>query len=244
MFPPSGLPLPGEILLITDELLAPADFLLHRQVATHLKASKVSKCVLISISEDIGRWKAVAQRSNINSTQYLDSGSLSFIDAMPIASTAIDGESSVPLKELFQKISATLIQLSSESGIDLLVVLDDIASLEWVGIPAADVVRFARALCALCRKLKASLVLRHHVTTPGEPDDIFKHLFQLCTYHLDVFPLSTGRSGTVSGQVALHCGPATLAPAHRLVPRSAAVHYRLSDTGSVFFDRGTGSGVL
>ncbi|KAI9061704.1 hypothetical protein FKP32DRAFT_1575488 [Trametes sanguinea] len=244
MFPPSELPLPGEILLITDELLAPADFLLHRHVAAHLKASKPSKCVLVSVSEDIGRWKAVAQRSNLNLAQYLDSGSLSFIDVMPLASTALNGDASSSLKGIFHKIHIALTQLSPEAGTDVLVVLDDIASLEWVGFSTADIVRFARALCATCRKFNASLVIRHHVTTPGEPDDIFKHLLQLCTYHLDVFPLSTGRSGTVSGQAALHCGPATPAPAHRLIPRSAALHYRLSDTGSTFFDRGTGGGVL
>lgn len=47
----------------------------------------------------------------------------------------------------------------------------------------------------------ASLVIRHHTVTPGEPDELFKRLFQLCDYHMDVFPLSSGRSGSVSGQV-------------------------------------------
>lgn len=60
MFPPNGLPLPGELLLITDELLAPADFLLHRYLNSHLKESQESPVVLVSISEDIGRWKVIA----------------------------------------------------------------------------------------------------------------------------------------------------------------------------------------
>ena len=63
MFPPSSLPLPGEVLLVTDELLAPADFLLHRLLAGHLKESGDSTSVLVSVSEDIERWKAIAAKS-------------------------------------------------------------------------------------------------------------------------------------------------------------------------------------
>lgn len=113
--------------------------------------------------------------------------------------------------------------------------------------------------------MNAALVLRHHVVTPGEPDELLKRLLQVCHYHVDVFPLSSGRSGSVSGQVvfilsydraeartdhrmvckvALHCGPATAEPAHELISRSGAVQYRLADSGGMFFDRGTGSGVL
>ncbi|KAI0633495.1 hypothetical protein C8Q77DRAFT_1057193 [Trametes polyzona] len=244
MFPPNTLPLPGEILLITDELLAPADFLLHRHLTTALKESKTNKCVLLSFSEDIGRWKAVSLRSNLNLAQYLDSGALTIVDAMLHVSPALDGEGDIPLRALFQQISRVLASLSSEAGGAVSVILDDISCLEWMGVPIADITRFIRALCALCRKANTSLIIRHHVITPGEPDDVLKHLLQLCTYHMDVFPLSSGRSGTVSGQVALHAGPGTAQPSHRHIPRSAAVQYRLTDVGSVFFDRGTGSGVL
>lgn len=112
--------------------------------------------------------------------------------------------------------------------------------------------------------MNAALVLRHHIVTAGETDELFKRLVQSCHYHLDVFPLSSGRSGSVSGQVvifssvpadscaepgmvlkvALHCGPATAEPRHALIPRCRAVQYRLTDSGGIFFDRGTGSGVL
>ena len=63
MFPPNSLPLPGEILLITDELLAPASFLLHRFLISHMKESNDTTSVLISVSEDLGRWKAMAAKS-------------------------------------------------------------------------------------------------------------------------------------------------------------------------------------
>ena len=100
-------------------------------------------------------------------------------------------------------------------------ILDDISTLEWIGYPTPDLLRFVHALSATCRKVQpnfvtvlgliyveiapyqtnTSLLIRHHVLTPGEPDDILRLLHQLGAYHLEVLPLSTGRSGSVSGQV-------------------------------------------
>ncbi|KAH9858998.1 hypothetical protein C2E23DRAFT_717158 [Lenzites betulinus] len=244
MFPPVDLPLPAEILVITDELSAPADFLLHRHLVDNLKNSSNAKCVLVAVSEDLGRWKSLCQRSNLNLSQYLDSGVLSFVDVMRHTSSSLNGETDASLRSLFWELKKQITVSSENSHVPVSVILDNIASLEWMGILTLDLTRFIRALSALCRKNNASLVIRHHITTSGERDDILRHLLQLCTYHLDVFPLSSGRSGSVSGQVALHCGPGTTKPTHRLIPRSAAVQYRLTDSGSVFFDRGTGSGVL
>jgi hypothetical protein len=62
MFQPSDLP-DGIILLITDELAAPADFLLHRTLATHLKERKHPRALILSVSEGITRWKALASKS-------------------------------------------------------------------------------------------------------------------------------------------------------------------------------------
>jgi len=45
-------------------------------------------------------------------------------------------------------------------------------------------------------------------------------------------------------QVALHAGPSIKDSKIKTVSRSQAVQYRLTDTGAIFFDRGTGGGVL
>ena len=54
-------------------------------------------------------------------------------------------------------------------------------------------------------KANATLLIRQHVLTPSteEPmlDDLFRALQQMCTYHMEVLPLASGRSGAVSGQV-------------------------------------------
>jgi len=93
----------------------------------------------------------------------------------------------------------------------------------------------------------ATLLVRHHVLSIGaEPalDDVFRALHAMCTYHMEVLPLASGRSGTVSGQVALHAGVGVPRGGVRLLPRSVALQYKLTDGGAVFFERGTGAGVL
>ena len=62
MFSPFGLP-EGITLLITDALSAPANFLLHRTLAAHMKDRRDVKCIILSVSEDITRWKALAAKS-------------------------------------------------------------------------------------------------------------------------------------------------------------------------------------
>ena len=68
--PPPGLPHPGDVALVTDELGAPADFLVHRVLAAHLKAPAPSpnqgrrpRAVVLSVDGDAERWKSVAAKS-------------------------------------------------------------------------------------------------------------------------------------------------------------------------------------
>ena len=63
------------ILLITDELPSSAYFILHRTLITYLKRPEFRqecsegerldkpRVVILSVSEDLGRWKALASKS-------------------------------------------------------------------------------------------------------------------------------------------------------------------------------------
>ena len=69
-FPPAGLPHPGDVALVTDELGAPADFLVHRVLAAHLKApapplnqGRRPRAVVLSVDGDAERWKSVGAKS-------------------------------------------------------------------------------------------------------------------------------------------------------------------------------------
>lgn len=62
-FPPSDLVSYAGFVLVTDQLPAPADFLLHRFLHVRLKEMKQSNCIFLSMSEDLGRIKAVASKA-------------------------------------------------------------------------------------------------------------------------------------------------------------------------------------
>jgi hypothetical protein len=65
MFSPFDLP-SGILLLVTDQLSSPADFVLHRGLIDHLKGGKsenTKKAIVLSVSQDLARWTAIAAKS-------------------------------------------------------------------------------------------------------------------------------------------------------------------------------------
>ena len=48
-----------------------------------------------------------------------------------------------------------------------------------------------------------SLVVRYHIAAPDDFDNVLRTLLQLSAYHIEVLPLSSGKSGSVSGEVRL-----------------------------------------
>ncbi|KAF7370707.1 hypothetical protein MSAN_00703900 [Mycena sanguinolenta] len=266
MFSPFDLP-SGILLLVTDQLASPADFVLHRGLIDHLKVTNLQdskKAIVLSVSQDLTRWTAIAAKSNLHLDQKITSGAFIFVDVLERARPR-DTDSSGPiLRPILDTVTSVLEQ---NNGSDVLVIVDDLATLDWIGFSVLDITRFCRALATACRKVcliffpvhsgdskstsikaNATLLIRQHVLTPStaEPmlDDLFRALNQICTYHMEVLPLASGRSGAVSGQVALHGGPGTPRGGVKLLGRRSALQYRLTDTGAVFFERGTGAGVL
>jgi hypothetical protein len=64
MFSPDELLHPGHCIMVTDELPSPADFILHRLLAHHLKQSGAdTRCILVTTSQDISRWKHIGAKS-------------------------------------------------------------------------------------------------------------------------------------------------------------------------------------
>ena len=94
---------------------------------------------------------------NFNLATSMASGSLVFLEVMPYlidtdASPSLHGAS---LRSLMDKLRETLDDLARDPDPHCLVILDDITTLEWVGISVLELSRFCRALCALCRKVRA-----------------------------------------------------------------------------------------
>ncbi|KAJ3898955.1 hypothetical protein F5879DRAFT_811735, partial [Lentinula edodes] len=122
-----------------------------------------------------------------------------------------------------------------------IIILDDITTLHWTGLASPlELGRFCRALRGLCVKNEAVLVIRHHVLSDKEAsgDALFRSLHALCTYHMDIQPLTSGRSGVVSGQIALHQGPNSIHQGPATTSKKTALQYKLTDTSAVYFERG------
>ncbi|KAF8557662.1 hypothetical protein OG21DRAFT_233710 [Imleria badia] len=248
-FPPPDLASHIGLILITDEIQAPADFLIHGFLNLRLKDSKQSRCLLLSVSEDIERIRSVASKSSLNISQ---NARFKFIDVYShLEESEAAGGSDAPdtsprdsqLRRIFDLVSTELRSAPDSDGKSL-VILDDIATLEWLGYSVLELSRLCRALRALCLKESATFLIRHHVLDRSELDPLSRHLLQLCSYHVEVRPLSSGRSGAVSGELCLHLGPVESKPVYPLITRSAALQYRLTDGGAMFFNRGTSEGVL
>jgi hypothetical protein len=154
-FPPSELIQPGHLLLVTDEIASPADFLLHQAANGRLRLARMDSSTLGTIvvtssgPEAGGRWKAIATKSGASTSTV--SELLQFVDIMSHSDSLGSPTASTPsaLKKTFNQLSSMLVQ-SKNAG--CLVILDDISVLEWIGFDAVDVGRFIRAIVALCRK--------------------------------------------------------------------------------------------
>ncbi|KZV59950.1 hypothetical protein PENSPDRAFT_594672 [Peniophora sp. CONT] len=225
-------------LLLTDEAGASADFLLHQFLVSAFK-SPDARCAFLSTSGDLTRWKSLCSRSGLNLDLKVNNGTYHFIDGSSITPDSPDN-----LKTLYLDTKGLLETWSQEGG-PKFVVLDDTSSLEWIGFESSEIIRFTRALVALARQHGTTLIVRHHSAISEEPDDVQRVLLQLFTYHIETRSLSSGRSSSVSGEIAVHPLPANAcAQPVLLIPRKHALQYRLSDASVTYFERGTGQAVL
>jgi len=131
----------------------------------------------------------------------------------------------------------------STAASHLLVVFDGISTLEWLGFTAREVGRLSRALSSLCKKYSASLLLRYHILDREVINSTFALLQQLAAYRVEVRPLSSGKSGAVSGEICIHLGPLYDKSLTAIEP-DKTFQYRLTDFSSIFFTKGTGTAVL
>ena len=69
-----------------------------------------------------------------------------------------DGPNLHLLRPIYDRVQACMTKSSSNEEEDatnsMLVILDDITILEWIGFPLIDIIRFSRALRALCQKVR------------------------------------------------------------------------------------------
>ena len=160
--------------------------------------------------------------------QKLEQGSIIFID-VPTQIPDISSSKGTTLLPLLDLIRNHIGELRGDTP--YLLVFDELALFQWIGHEELDVSRFARALVSSCVKVSTNnptihsslpasstnlnsikitptslqndvfLAIRYHIAAPDDLDNTVRILLQLSTYHIEVLPLSSGKSGAVSGEV-------------------------------------------
>ena len=88
---------------------------------------------------------------NLNLATHLTSDSLVFVDVSAAFDTSLDSKQPA-LRSIYDMTSAELTK--QQEGASMMVILDDISSLEWTGVLLIDLIRFIRALRSLCLKVQ------------------------------------------------------------------------------------------
>jgi hypothetical protein len=78
------------------------------------------------------------------------SGALIFVDVLERVRPPDTESSAAVLRPI---LDAVVSALGSNDGFDNLVIVDDLATLDWLGFSVLDITRFCRALAAACRKV-------------------------------------------------------------------------------------------
>ncbi|KAF8509591.1 hypothetical protein BU17DRAFT_56027 [Hysterangium stoloniferum] len=176
------------------------------------------------------------------------------------------GDAAPTLRGLYDVIQRALPPVGGSSAAETepprpapVVIIDDITLLSSIGVADAAVARFIRALRALCRRRAAGLIIRAHAAAAARQhaeampfgSDVLRALIECSHRHVEVRPLASGRSGAISGEVAVHRGGLGIGSggddddgAGGKMGRGTAVHYRLDGSGAVFFQKGMSAGIL
>lgn len=64
-----------------------------------------------------------------------------------------DVEGHPTLRDLYSDVRAVLETFSGDPAKKALIIVDDLSSIEWIGLSTDEIARFARALRGLCRKV-------------------------------------------------------------------------------------------
>ena len=94
---------------------------------------------------------------NVNIATHLASDSLVFVDVSAAFDTSGLDSKQPALRSIYETTSAELTR--QQEGASIMVILDDISSLEWTGVSSIDLFRFVRALRSLCLKVKIWLIV-------------------------------------------------------------------------------------
>jgi hypothetical protein len=171
MFPPSQLPPSSQLLLLSDSLSSSADFLIYHFIFEKLRSSS-KKCLYLGASIDAKRLMVVGAKAvcatlgiakiivecrtqGLNVARFVQEGILIIDDFLLDLNSARDGPNA--LHSVHERLK-TRLGSESEKENPPLVVIDDLGSLSWTHFSVREVFLFVRALCALAREVRLTIL--------------------------------------------------------------------------------------
>ncbi|KAG8760499.1 hypothetical protein FRC14_002888 [Serendipita sp. 396] len=194
----------------------------------------IKKCVFVTLTQDVEHWKAILGKLNVNPAKAIEEGSLVFVDLFSKWRSTKPGADGDILGNI-HKVLANNTETASPG--ETLVMIDDLAHLSWVGVDELDLLKFIRTL-RLTLHESALLIGCHTLAVEPPTSIIHRYLLETCTVHLEFRPLTSGRSGLVSGELIVCRGPEAW-PEDITIPAQNTLHYRSTDSGAIIFEKGS-----
>ncbi|KAG8833327.1 hypothetical protein FRC17_010859 [Serendipita sp. 399] len=230
----------GQLLLVSDHVDAPGSFVFAKALSMVLKQNRttdslaIKRCVFVTLTQDVEHWKAILGKMNVNCSKVIAEGNLVFVDLLSKWQVAKQGSGEDILEEILESLISVTGRIPLE---ETLILIDDLAHLSWIGVDEVNLLRFVRTLrSTLCES--ALLVGCHTLAVEPPTGGTHRYLLETCTAHVECRPLSSGRSGVVSGELLVCRGPEAW-PEDITVPAQNTLHYRCTDAGAILFEKGS-----
>jgi len=132
----------------------------YRRMSVGGKPSLQSLCVYLNFGNGASVTNFWTKKMSL--TQHPISESFFFVDVLAKVKPPSTNDSVVNLRPIFDIVSRALGESESGARMQKSVILEDITSLLWIGFSQLDLVRFSRALHALCLKVQKNSISNFH----------------------------------------------------------------------------------
>ena len=190
-------------------------FLVHHFLGTSIKNRR--KVVFVGLEQSLGHYSAVALKNGINLHKFRDTGQLVFIEGLKNYADAYLGDAGdgfdfvarprdrEVLKQLYKRVEQE-VNKAGPGCASTTVIVDKLSVLLSLGVPANDVVIFARYLQSMVQKRQKGCEV---VLLPRrDPDDVDEALNSVSAYLtrssdlvVRCWPLCSGKSSSVTGNL-------------------------------------------
>ncbi len=234
------VPLTGQFVNICEEDDQLGLFAIHHFL--HLAIKDGKKILLIGLENSFGHFNGVALKFGFNLVKLRESGELAFFDGLKSISQHCANDSGQFQSCAFENGLKDFIDKNIAPG--SFVIIDKISLLNQLGLKVPQVVKLMNGIILTTRSQNCCLVTRSRAISrlDNDEDDLEEPADHLCAFltqvaalNIQLRPLMTGKSATVTGNISfLWTSDSQL----------CRYQYRLEEKDVKVFAKGTSAGVL